>query len=584
MKRTKLSKRNVAARAGVGIVATAGIASLLAFKMVFPHSGEEALKLVPESAAVVGTIDLDPSPSQAFTYSQIWNDLQRNHLTGSVNDVAKSVDQQNPGTQELWNLSKHSLSFCIFPSTDKKDDPDVAYLIPVRDAQKAQSFLASIGKLETFQGTSFYLTTLPCHRAMVEGNTVVLSDKPWVLHEMAKVPTGQEQPVTQMAGYDEARAKEPGDATVLTMATPNVAKLTQQRLGQDAFGWTTCSMTVENNGIAFSENGKLNPERDPNVASLASVKPLRSDLLQLLPAGAYSVYAESEPGQTTLSAIGDEVAKNPDEAKEVAELKKSTGLDIVSDLNNGLRGDLVVATYPSNQPVSGIDVLVVVDNQNGADPAPLAAKIQKLIDHLVNAKGSKRDEWYMQVPRSDGSEFKLRNSLEKSLRTPDTIASRGNVLLADKTVAWAAVGGKVFISTSQSLLDQAIAGNGGHASALGKDTSLIGGLKAPAADQDFVVANLSRMAAGIQNTFDDAKMDADSRPVYRALLSSMASLNTNLSFESSITPEGVTACSGFLPIDYDKLIDLIAAFRDWEDKPDATPSKPNSPGSSNLRV
>jgi|GEM_PF-2391055 len=570
MKRQEVSKKKVAMRVAAGVLALTAVSSLLAFKAMFPHSGEKALDLIPESADVVGTLDLDPSPSQALTFARIASALHKNRFASSVETAGKELDKKEPGVSAIWNLSKHSVSFCALskPGDTSKKDEHFAILIPVTDAEKARAYLVANGKADTYQDTPFYALKSELPNAMLEGDTLILSDQSWVLHEMAKVTRGQEKPVTQVAGYAEARAQEPRDATLIVVTTPHAANMTQGLLSQRSLGWTTTSITVQSDGIAFSTNGKVQPDSDPTTASLARVKPLRSDLLQVLPAGAYAIYAQSQPGEPVFAALKSYIGTDKDAAKALTDSDKSSGLNILNDIQTAMRGDVVFASYPSQDPSAGLDFLLVLDNQNGADPASVAAKFQKYLDRTINPKeGADNRPWFTSVPRSDGVEYKLACDLEKGARSPKGLPIRSNTLLADKTVVWASINGNEFIATSQALLDRTIAaykGNNPHP--LSNDSKLVNSLKTPNGDQILAVASMPRIAEGLRNTLDDTKMSADSRRLYTMFLDALSQLDKPMQMETAVSPDGTIKANGFLPIDYVKLIDFFGASKQTYDK------------------
>jgi hypothetical protein len=76
---------------------------------------------------------------------------------------------------------------------------------------------------------------------MLEGETLVAATEPWVLHEMARVATGDLKPITHISGFQEARAKEPSDATLIVVGTPAAAKLADLPPAKTPVGWSSGS-------------------------------------------------------------------------------------------------------------------------------------------------------------------------------------------------------------------------------------------------------------------------------------------------------------------------------------------------------
>jgi hypothetical protein len=90
------------------------LAGIYAFKRVFPHSGEQALDLVPETALAAGTLDLDPAPSQVLVFRQIDDSLKRNGFEDSLGAMARKAANGFSDQKALLALSRNTVSACIF--------------------------------------------------------------------------------------------------------------------------------------------------------------------------------------------------------------------------------------------------------------------------------------------------------------------------------------------------------------------------------------------------------------------------------------------------------------------------------------
>jgi hypothetical protein len=552
------------------------LTGILAFKIIFPHSGEKVLDLVPDSAVFAGTLDLDPAPSQILTFMKIGSAMKRNGFSNSIKSAAQNMNGQIPGLDSILKISTHSVSVCGFADPKKKDQVKVAFLAPFTDSEKARQILDQQGQFGVYGGTQCYRLTKPSAYAMIEGATLIVGQEPWVLAEMAKVPNGQAAPITKAPGYLEARAKEPSDATVLVMVSPKIAALSSQAVKNAELGWFSFSLTVQSGGLAASSHGKYNPTLSPAMATLASAKPLRPDLLQVLPAGAYGLYAISQPGKCVATALAS-VAKAPVATrkallKEEDQLRKEEGLDLQNDIVQGIEGDIVYGLYPSEQPTAGFDFLMVADNSNGADPTNLARKLQSTIDRMINKPNKKRDDWYVSVPRAQGTEFQLSPVLNKDIadwkKMDPSGAVRMSLLTDGKTVAWASVGKTVFLSTSLKLLDRAVVSYGGqNQTSLVSDPLLSPDLDTGHNDQTFAVASLSRIAQGLRNSTNESKMSPETRAHFDRMVGMLDHLTTPVQFQVAQSADGEIIGSAFLPVDCENLIDFIGAMEKKSSSP-----------------
>jgi hypothetical protein len=79
-------------------------------------------------------------------------------------------------------------------------------------------------------------------------------------------------------------------------------------------------------------------------------------------------------------------------------------------------------------------------------------------------------------------------------------------------------------------------------------------------NQSFAVASISRIAESIRNTANPAKMSADQAKMFDQILGVFDRLDKPLYFQAATTPDGASAGTAFIPLDYDKLIDLIGTM------------------------
>lgn len=569
MKRTASSARTLARFALIGLVGVS-FAGIVAFKNMFPHSGEEALDLVPMTALAAGTLDLDPAPSQVLAFKKIDEALKRNGFADSLKGILEKAADGFSEQKELWALSKHSISACILKSPDQTIEPvdtGGALLVPVNDGNAAEQMLKTHGIPEFWKGTHFYHLLHSPVCALVERETLVLSNEPWTLHEIAKVATAELPPITTSDGFSQARGKEPSDATLLVMISPLAEEAIRQHISTHLLGWASLSLTVKDGGLALSGHGRLD-RRLPGGAleGLPSVSPLRQDLLNVLPSGAFGFFALSQPSVSLATlASGDKDSKVTRQILEVKEqVFKASGLDFDNDILPGLKGDMMVAAYPSEEPATGLELLLVADNQNGAEPAVLAEKLQTFVDRQMSSCQSLGKDWAVPLPRPDGTELRLSPTIEKkmqdSLKADKSGVLRMNVLASDKTLAWASVSGTVFVATSQKLLDNATSAYQGKASSLVSDQGLISRVQLEPDHQTLVVIDFARIAEGVRKGTDRSKMSPENAARLDQVLGVVDHLTAPLSVQFSYFKDGSTAGSAFMPLDYDKIIDLAGSL------------------------
>jgi len=266
------------------------------------------------------------------------------------------------------------------------------------------------------------------------------------------------------------------------------------------------------------------------------------------------------------SALGS--AKDLHESVDKAEksFSKETGIDIESDVVPGLKGDGIVAAYPSEADGGGIDVLTVFDDKNGANPTELADKLQASIDKEAKDDTAKNGAWLTKVDRPDAQEFHLSDrvtgEMRKGLHNGPDDTFRDDVLVAKKTVAWAHVNGAVMLASSQDLLDKAISAYEGKETSLGTDKTIASAADPSDGSQAMFVMSLPRIAQGVRGSLRMDKMDKDGRKVTDQILSFMDGLTTPISLKSKMSPDGSSSGKFFIPMDYVKLIDLIGNISD----------------------
>ena len=370
-------------------------------------------------------------------------------------------------------------------------------------------------------------------------------------------------------GFVVARGSLDSDANVMFFMSPALLKAASQGDDQaskvaDAVGWVSLGVAVRDTGISLTAHGSMDPSRFDALRAFADLKPLRPDLYKILPSGPYGAVAIAQEGtfidfaMTTAEQLGaqDGVAKF---RKDFAD---GTGLDFKNDLVASLQGNTVVAFYPSEGvDVGGVDLLAVVDDSNGANPARVAQALREFLDKSYR-EHEKKGPLMVKVDDPDGSAWILAPNVEKDLQKSlaDTFSSRdikGNLLYDGKTVVTTTRGNAVLASTSRKLLQRAVASYTTGADNVAGEALLAQPNLVDDA-QSMMVFNLAKIAKGVEATLNIDQMDKEPADTIRGILKMFAALDTPLTAKWKLSPNTM-GVSVFIPLDYDALIDFIGA-------------------------
>jgi len=131
-------------------------------------------------------------------------------------------------------------------------------------------------------------------------------------------------------------------------------------------------------------------------------------------------------------------------------------------------------------------------------------------------------------------------------------------LVGNKTVVFATIGKVVFASTSQTLLDWAINSYNAKSGNLAADVKfapyekdLLDG------SQSIIALSLARIAEGVKNTVHPTNMKEDDSKLFNSILDAFSTLKEPFSIKTKALPNGIGAGGVFIPLDYDKMIDMV---------------------------
>lgn len=565
------SHRRTAVRLTAGALFFATFAGIYAFRSLSARLGEGALRLIPNGARMVAVVDLSPSASQTVAFKRIDDALSRNGLDGMAEGSLISIlEQTAPGAKALSKLIKRNGAAALLPGPDgTMDGCQPVAILALNDSAAAQAVLVKNGVPLFFKGLKYFRLKNGTANMLVLDDFLVVSGSPSALLQVRNVQTGAQPAITSNAQFASARTYLADDANVMLLLSPQLAEGfgPKTMAGGVTSDWTSMGLAIRDGGIGFSAAGVVDVSKNPSFAKLGLIPAIRPDLFKVLPAGAYGIFAQSQPSsfyEAAIPAVGkDKKAKKGVDDME-ANLQKEIGLDFEKDVLPAFKGDSITAVYPTAVGApAGLDVLLLIDDSNGGDPANAMSRFQDWMKRQgQKADGGKAPLWtereagavhYFQI--SDSIQSDMRKSMAKGM---DASQIDKSALVDRKTLAWAFVGKAVIGSTSQDLLDRAVRSYQEKTGGMDTDpkfaayeTKLLDG------SQSLAMLSVSRIAEGIKNTVRTEKMSENDRKMFAASLASFAGLDQPFSVQSRVQADGRTSGGAFIPLDYDKVIDLI---------------------------
>jgi hypothetical protein len=548
------------------LVASIGIA--YAFKTVFARPGEAALRFVPADALMVGTIDLSPSPQQALAFKRIDDAMDRNGLNRfAETNVLDIFSKKSPATDALRPLVLRNGALAMLPRKDASGERMVGLaFIAVSSGPDAETVLKKFGKPTFFRGTKGYTLPGDSSPMMVMDDLLVLGQEPYSLH-MARMVRDQQVPgILSLPEFTEVREKVASDANVMAFFSPKNLSQTGVAAVRDAkASWLAAGLAIRDGGIGLSVWNRFDPATVKGLTELGQTQGIRKDLMSVLPNGAYGMMVLSQPGNyfEMFERSAGQESDGPKMIGELADnLRQNVGLDLHKDVVGGLKGNAVIAAYPTTDQTEGADLLLMVDDMNGADPAAAVDRFQSFIDEQ-NAKEGNSEKFFVESKLGNARMFRVPDRMEEDMRKGlsgdlDEHTVKTDVMFGKKTVAWAMVGKGILAATDEGLLKRAVEcyesrtnNLAGDATFLKDDAEVMDG------SQLLAIFNLGRIAAGVKNTVSTEKMDRDGAEMFNTILSAFSSLGEPFYLKAKVGQDGQVAGGAFIPLDYDKVFDFI---------------------------
>lgn len=572
-------RRRIFARVGVAVGAVAVLGTAVAFNTLFARPGEDALRLIPANALVVGSADLSPSPNQTLVFKKIDDALSRTGLDKKIDGALTDLVAHGPAGEKIRPYAKRGVAFAMLAPEKQSEqfDPgqNAVALFGISDGAEVAKILKQYGKPAFWRGTRFHTLQPEGPGLMVVEDVLVVGMGP-ALHKVEQVADNKIDSILERPDFVEERAKIDSDANLVLCMAPEAWKTFGKDAPKETAGfldsqkWMAFGLTVREGGIAISFSGEYDATKAKWLKPFDTMAPLREDLMTVLPKGAYGFAALSQPSKYFESfelAMGQE----KDGRKMVSELErdlsKEIGISMRQDVLPAFQGNAIIGFYPSPESnnAAGVDLLVVVDDQNGAKASALAERLRERFEQEMAEEGEEspfvvtKDGDVTRYLLADQMASELQDSLYEEFSGDGTV--KADILTKNKTIAFALVGHNVVASSSVKLLNQAIEGlktqeNGLETDPLwkGRSKDLIQG------QQTLLTFNIARMVEGFENSINVQKWDENGKTV-KEVIDVLKDLKDPFVLKSQ-TSGSKMSMGLFIPMDYDKLIDLIGRNSD----------------------
>ncbi|HZT43994.1 MAG TPA: DUF3352 domain-containing protein [Chthonomonadaceae bacterium] len=563
-----------------------------AYHYYFNRPGEAAIRLIPSDAMLVVTLDTSPSPQQVPVFERIHNALQREKLDTQADQLMTTAFENSTVGKEIRPVVRNDFAFALWQPAGSapSDSPAFAALIALKDSGKVTDILARHGTQGRQDGLTYYALDKPDVKAAVMGDYLVVSNKPIFLGRIDSVRRGETDSVAQSADYRAARAALPSDANLMVFISPRGMDRMQQQSRSAGVNspfrntrWTAIGVTVRNQGLETVWQVPMSAQGTPGAQSLAQIAPLDEQMLRHLPAGAYGMMALSQPGQYW-SWVAQVIESDPNTQKKLndgmAAFEKQTGLSVQRDLVNGLDGTSLWAAYPSSQDSHGVpDGLLVLEANNGADPAAMMAKVRSYLERATVKNGKPGVRFLPE--QSNGITIwsldpasqqqithavtDLVTSQTPMLKGPGSAASSANsgitTMAQGKGAVYAEVGKAILLASSRSLLDRALAAYAGHGASLA-DSPAYRNMRAqlPQGAQSALLIDLPGIMDTLRPSLARTVANSQSGITPDDVARIFGSTGTT-GLVGSVRYDGKTFTTTlFVPLDYERLIHIIGTF------------------------
>lgn len=562
-----------------------------AYKIFFQRTGEQAIQLIPSNAYLVVTLDTAPSPSQIGLWQRIQGALDREGVKKQIGNVVHSLpDRAWPEFEE--GIDKSIAVAVIDPKCcDVKGNGGTVVFLSIKDEAKVTDVLKRELQPVVVQRMNGYRTKDGSFFVALIGGYVVGATEPTLLQLVKLVDEGKLNSVAQLPEYQQARKALPEDANLMLFVSPSGLDLIQDEGKKHGakpmrgIPWMALSATLRDDGIAIDYKAPVNPRSNPEYGEFAAAPELPAEGFRRLPEGPYGMMAISQPSRFW-KLVDGAVKEDPRGRKELedglAQFEKETGISVPRDILPALNGSLWLAVYPTGTAgKSSIDGLLVIDDSNGANPAPLAEKLRAYASRELKDQYGRHAQ-FLETDRNGVQQWTLDPSFfptkPSKYRRPGqgkgpTINFEYGGVPDGKSFFQAQIGNSILISSSQEMLDRAVRAFKGEGLSLDTDaayTKMRGRLPAGAQEALFVSipAILERFRPQIEKALDktDGISVDDIVKVCGALDNGLAAGG----HYDGASEMGVF----FIPLDYERVIHIastgLKSLDEMEKKPEIT--------------
>jgi len=410
--------------------------AIFAYKHIFHRAGEEATSLIPADSIFVVTADLGPAPDQVALFARITKAISDEKLEGPLEESIAASTNGNALMKEL--RPQLGLSYAMAGwqkvGSAKAGDTDVVGIAAVKSASEAEAIVAKHGVLENHSGQNYYRINGEKMYVAIIRQYLVVSDGIDRLQRVASVAHGDSPAIASVAAFKEARERLPSDANLMAFVDMGKATEAMQSLVAATgtktsvagiTGWGAGSATLRDTGVEFlwkTPTGGSNSM----YRIVEKIKPIETaGLYRRLPAAPYGLISLAQPGQylagrdALLSSLGASDKKGIDEG--ISSFEKETHMSIEKDIAAGLMGNMTLAVYPARDRGTPIpDGMIVLDEQNGADPAAMLEKVKTVITDESRKNGGTAPK-FLSEQKNGATIWSLDDATEKSLRSQSGI-------------------------------------------------------------------------------------------------------------------------------------------------------------------
>jgi len=549
------------------------VVGTIAARRVFDRPGETAVSIVPKEAEAVAVLDLTPGIHQLGAFRKLASCAEGVDLANNLDKLFDQLLGSRAWAKSLIPFLRRSAVVVKMPSRQASYNPyfgpeNGILIFPISDPQAVSNILG--GHLAS-DGAGFTDPDKKLRIALINDNLVVAND-PEDLDRVRACASGKSQGFATLDDYMTARKAIDPDANLMLFISASAFRslgdrgTAQWRELSDAPGWFAGGIALRDKGIALSCNLPMDARKWEPYKHLASMEPIRKDLLSHLPSGAYSVAAVSQP-EALWSFIEDAVAGDSYTQRSFREvsntLERESGIDIEGSVTSALKGTVVCALYPTTaKPVDGVDCLILIDDANGAKPADLVERVRRYAERFLNQRAN-GDRVFTSLDLGKADAYSLSRSVRLSteddfLRYSDETSRR---LFHGKTIAYATVGNAVLAASSEDLLARGIKAYQGEGDLLASDDQFSSSDSlGDGGPQTYCVANLARMSEAFDADFSWNWLSKEYRESGKAAVDVLKHLDTPASC-SLRTGQDSLAIKVFVPLDYDRTSDFLKSQR-----------------------